>query len=94
MLALHRKSSSTTGETLMAEDLDGIVSDYTDDALFITPDGVKYGKDLRCRSGEPCLAIAVATSARETQAATSTGSTETQTHKRPPSYDVYAIPRQ
>ena len=33
------------GETLMAEDLDGIVSDYTDDALFITPDGVKYGKD-------------------------------------------------
>jgi ketosteroid isomerase-like protein len=33
------------GETLMAEDLDGIISDYTDDALFITPDGVKYGKD-------------------------------------------------
>ena len=33
------------GETLMAEDLDGIVSDYSDDALFITPDGVKHGKD-------------------------------------------------
>jgi len=33
------------GETLMAEDLDGIVSDYADDALFITPDGVKRGKD-------------------------------------------------
>jgi hypothetical protein len=29
----------------MAEDLEGIVSDYTDDALFITPDGVKHGKD-------------------------------------------------
>jgi hypothetical protein len=33
------------GEVLMAEDLDGIVSDYTDDALFITPDGVRRGKD-------------------------------------------------
>lgn len=33
------------GETLMAEDLDGIVSDYADDALFITPDGIKHGKD-------------------------------------------------
>lgn len=32
------------GEVLMAEDLDGIVSDYTDDALFITPAGVKHGK--------------------------------------------------
>ncbi len=27
------------GEVLMAEDLDGIVSDYTDDAIFITPEG-------------------------------------------------------
>jgi hypothetical protein len=33
------------GEVLMAEDLDGIVSDYTDDALFITPEGVLRGKD-------------------------------------------------
>jgi hypothetical protein len=30
---------------LIAGDLDGIVSDYADDALFITPDGVKHGKD-------------------------------------------------
>jgi ketosteroid isomerase-like protein len=33
------------GEALMAEDLDGIVSDYADDAVFITPDGVLRGKD-------------------------------------------------
>jgi hypothetical protein len=33
------------GEALMAEDLDGIVADYADDAVFITPDGVKHGKD-------------------------------------------------
>jgi hypothetical protein len=33
------------GEVLMAEDLDGIVSDYADDALFVTPDGVRRGKD-------------------------------------------------
>lgn len=34
------------GEALMAEDLDGIVSDYADDAMFITPDGgVLRGKD-------------------------------------------------
>lgn len=32
-------------EALGAEDLDGIVSDYTDDALFITPDGVRQGHD-------------------------------------------------
>ena len=32
-------------EALMAEDLDGIVSDYADDALFITPDGTRHGKD-------------------------------------------------
>ena len=31
-------------EALGAEDLDGIVSDYSDDALFITPDGVRRGK--------------------------------------------------
>ncbi len=34
------------GEVLMAEDLDGIVSDYTEDAMFITPEGgVLRGKD-------------------------------------------------
>lgn len=32
-------------EVLIAGDLDGIISDYADDALFITPDGVKHGKD-------------------------------------------------
>jgi hypothetical protein len=32
-------------EVLIAGDLDGIVSDYADDALFITPDGVRHGKD-------------------------------------------------
>jgi hypothetical protein len=32
-------------EVLIAGDIDGIVSDYTDDALFITPDGTKHGKD-------------------------------------------------
>jgi hypothetical protein len=32
-------------EALGAEDLEGIVSDYADDAVFITPDGVKRGKD-------------------------------------------------
>ncbi len=31
-------------EALGAEDVDGIVSDYADDALFITPDGVRHGK--------------------------------------------------
>jgi len=33
------------GEALMAEDLDGIVSDYSDDAIFITPDGILRGKE-------------------------------------------------
>ena len=32
-------------EALVAGDLEGIVEDYTDDAAFITPDGVKLGKD-------------------------------------------------
>lgn len=32
-------------EALGAEDLDGIVSDYTDDAIFITPAGIRRGKD-------------------------------------------------
>jgi hypothetical protein len=33
------------GEVLVAGDLDGIVSDYTDDAMLITPEGVERGKD-------------------------------------------------
>jgi ketosteroid isomerase-like protein len=33
------------GQALMAGDLDGIVSDYADDAVFITPEGVLHGKD-------------------------------------------------
>ncbi len=32
-------------EALGAGDLDGIVEDYSDDAVFITPSGVKRGKD-------------------------------------------------
>ena len=32
-------------QALGAEDLEGIVSDYADDAVFITPDGVRRGKD-------------------------------------------------
>jgi ketosteroid isomerase-like protein len=31
-------------EVLIAGDIDGIVADYDDDAVFITPDGVKHGK--------------------------------------------------
>ena len=32
-------------EVLVGEDIDGIVSDYSDDAVFITKDGVLRGKD-------------------------------------------------
>ena len=32
-------------EALGAEDIDAIVSDYADDAIFITPDGALRGKD-------------------------------------------------
>jgi len=32
-------------EVLGAGDLDGIVEDYSDDAVLITPDGIKRGKD-------------------------------------------------
>ncbi len=32
-------------QALGAEDLEGIVSDYADDAVFISPDGVRRGKD-------------------------------------------------
>jgi hypothetical protein len=33
------------GEVLVAGDLEGIVSDYSEDALIITPDGSLRGKD-------------------------------------------------
>ena len=32
-------------EALGAEDIDAIVSDYADDAIFMTPEGVLRGKD-------------------------------------------------
>jgi ketosteroid isomerase-like protein len=32
-------------ETLGAGDLDGIVADYADDAVFITPAGIRHGKE-------------------------------------------------
>jgi ketosteroid isomerase-like protein len=32
-------------EVLIAGDLEGIVSDYADDAVFITPAGSRHGKD-------------------------------------------------
>lgn len=32
-------------EALIAGDIDGIVADYADDAVFVTPAGVKHGKD-------------------------------------------------
>lgn len=32
-------------EVLIAGDIDGIVSDYAEDAIFITPAGVKHGRD-------------------------------------------------
>jgi hypothetical protein len=33
------------GEVLLAGDIDGIVSDYSDDAIFTSPDGILRGKD-------------------------------------------------
>jgi len=33
------------GETLAAGDLEGILSDYSDDAIIISPDGMLRGKD-------------------------------------------------
>jgi hypothetical protein len=33
------------GQVLGAGDIDGIVSDYSDDAIFISPDGVLQGKE-------------------------------------------------
>jgi ketosteroid isomerase-like protein len=32
-------------QALMAGDVDEIVADYTDDAVFITPEGTRHGKD-------------------------------------------------
>ncbi|MBA3843191.1 MAG: nuclear transport factor 2 family protein [Actinobacteria bacterium] len=32
-------------EALIAGDIDGIVADYADDAVFITPTGVRHGKE-------------------------------------------------
>jgi hypothetical protein len=32
-------------EALGAGDLEEIVADYSDDAIFVTPDGAKHGKD-------------------------------------------------
>jgi hypothetical protein len=43
--AVRRRYSGTTPRPLGAGDLDGIVEDYSDDAVIITPDGVKRGKD-------------------------------------------------
>jgi ketosteroid isomerase-like protein len=34
-------------EVLMAGDIEGIVSDYADDAVFITPAGLRSGKTVR-----------------------------------------------
>jgi uncharacterized protein (TIGR02246 family) len=44
------------GATLVAGDLDGIVEDYADDALFITPSGVLRGKDAIRKAFESVLA--------------------------------------
>jgi hypothetical protein len=44
------------GEVLVAGDLDGIVSDYADDAIFITPDGILRGKDGVRKGFEKLLA--------------------------------------
>jgi hypothetical protein len=33
------------GQVLGAGDIDGIVSDYSEDAIFISPDGILRGKD-------------------------------------------------
>jgi hypothetical protein len=43
------------GETLVAGDLDGIVSDYSDDAIIISPDEVLRGKDGVRRAFEKLL---------------------------------------
>jgi len=44
------------GEVLVAGDLEGIVSDYADDAIFITPDGILRGKDGVRKGFEKLLA--------------------------------------
>jgi len=43
------------GATLVAGDIDGILEDYADDALFITPSGVLRGKDAVRKAFESLL---------------------------------------
>ncbi|ODU04219.1 MAG: polyketide cyclase [Pseudonocardia sp. SCN 72-86] len=42
-------------DVLIAGDVDGIVSDYADDAVFITPEGTLHGKDGVRRGFEKLL---------------------------------------
>lgn len=44
------------GEVLVAGDVDGIVSDYADDAIIITPSGILRGKDGVRQAFETLLA--------------------------------------
>jgi ketosteroid isomerase-like protein len=41
-------------QALGAGDLDGIVADYTDDAVFITPAGVKRARMASARRSPSC----------------------------------------
>jgi ketosteroid isomerase-like protein len=43
-------------EVLIAGDIEGLVSDYADDAVFITPDGTRHGKDGVRKAFETLLA--------------------------------------
>jgi ketosteroid isomerase-like protein len=43
-------------EVLIGGDIDGIVDDYSDDAVFITPDGALHGKDGVRQAFEKLLA--------------------------------------
>jgi ketosteroid isomerase-like protein len=43
-------------EVLIGGDIDGIVEDYSDDAVFITPDGALHGKDGVRQAFEKLLA--------------------------------------
>jgi hypothetical protein len=44
-------------EALIKGDIDGIVADYTDDAIFLTPNGARHGKDGVRAAFEELLAI-------------------------------------
>jgi ketosteroid isomerase-like protein len=44
-LRTHQEVFQHHAEALIAGDLEGIVADYSDDAVFITPAGVLHGKD-------------------------------------------------